>query len=81
MTNAVCIENLEKIREIQISSNNFEGELPIGIASLNSLKKLSIFDNNFSGDFPEVINTLDLQELAYQNNKFNTTTAIAVSDK
>lgn len=75
------IQELQKLRDIQISSNNFNGELPVGIASLNSLKRLSIFDNKFSGEFPEMINTLDLQELAYQNNKFNPTTLVAVSDK
>ena len=68
---------LTNLIDIQLSSNQFDGDLPLGFDRMASLKTLNLFDNNFTGDTTQLS---QIEELAIDNNNFNdTNSAIASS--
>jgi hypothetical protein len=46
-----CLNKLTSLRVLDLSSNNFVGNIPSFITNLKSLEYLSLFDTNFSGLF------------------------------
>ncbi len=61
-----------EVREIQMSSNNVNGNLPSSIGNLTRLRKFKFFNNSISGSIPNTIsNLVNLTDLSFQNNQLS----------
>ncbi|KAL7207608.1 hypothetical protein ACSBR1_029540 [Camellia fascicularis] len=55
---------------IDLSSNNFQGDIPKSIAKLNSLRGLNLSHNNLTGHIPtSLANLTNLESLDLSSNK------------
>jgi len=65
---------LEKLEELHMADNRFQGSLPDAIGKLTMLQVLNIYDNNLSGTLPFAFGQLtNLRILTLTNNKFTGT--------
>ncbi|KAL7207588.1 hypothetical protein ACSBR1_029520 [Camellia fascicularis] len=56
---------------IDLSSNNFQGDISKSIANLNSLRGLNLSHNNLTGHIPtSLVNLTNLESLDLSSNKF-----------
>ncbi|GLT86499.1 hypothetical protein SLE2022_046360 [Rubroshorea leprosula] len=66
-----CNNSLE---ELDLSYNDFDGQIPPSLGNLKNMKYLFLHQNSFSGPFPVSIgNLLSLKGLSISSNKFNGT--------
>ncbi|KAF2314428.1 hypothetical protein GH714_026328 [Hevea brasiliensis] len=69
-SNFAFLGNLTQLTRLDLSGNNFNGQIPPSLGILEHLDFLDLSNNNFSGLFPFVVcNLTKLQFLSLSNNK------------
>ena len=62
--------NLPRLKEIQLSKNKLDGEIPLSLGECPQLETLDLFDNNFGGQVPTQIGNitgLERLDLSWNN--------------
>ncbi|XP_047963734.1 putative leucine-rich repeat receptor-like serine/threonine-protein kinase At2g24130 [Salvia hispanica] len=55
----ICIHNkLPRVKELQLSFNDLEGEIPLGLGECQQLEILDLLYNNFGGHVPREIGNI-----------------------
>ena len=73
MTFLCSLSNATNLRDLQINTNNFGGELPKCIGNISTtLTFFYLNKNKISGNIPSVIgNLINLEDIEMWNNKFS----------
>ncbi|XP_061345661.1 probable LRR receptor-like serine/threonine-protein kinase At4g36180 [Gastrolobium bilobum] len=66
--------NLPYLETLDVSNNNFSGNIPESLSNLTRLRRLGLSTNSFSGEIPDSVGSLsNLEELYLDNNNLQGT--------